>query len=53
MQRSLMQPCPEKLPPLTDGTGGDVALTMSAWASQYHHCAARHNGLIKALETPQ
>ncbi|WP_443093378.1 Rz1-like lysis system protein LysC [Halomonas cupida] len=50
IQQTLLTPCPSALPPLTDGTGGDVALTMSAWASQYQRCATRHNGLINALE---
>ncbi|WP_416139077.1 hypothetical protein ACM26W_01310 [Halomonas sp. HK25] len=45
-----MQACPNALPALTDGTGRDVALTMAAWASEYHRCATRHNGLIEALE---
>ena len=53
IQQSLMQRCPEQLPPLTDGTGGDVALTMSSWASQYHRCATRHNGLVDAIEERQ
>ncbi|WP_420827749.1 hypothetical protein [Halomonas binhaiensis] len=53
MQQTLLTPCPSALPPLTDGTGGDVALTMTAWASQYHSCATRHNGLIEALEDRQ
>ncbi|WP_422676033.1 Rz1-like lysis system protein LysC [Billgrantia aerodenitrificans] len=51
IQQSLLQRCPVELPELTDGTGGDVALTMSAWASQYHRCATRHNGLVDAIES--
>ncbi|WP_447045343.1 hypothetical protein [Vreelandella sp. H-I2] len=49
----MMKRCPETLPPLGDGTGGDVTLTMGTWASQYHDCATRHNGLIETLEDPQ
>ncbi|WP_436799134.1 Rz1-like lysis system protein LysC [Halomonas alkalicola] len=53
IQQSLLSRCPAELPPLTDGTGGDVALTMASWAGQYHRCATRHNGLVDALETRQ
>ncbi|HLV15998.1 MAG TPA: hypothetical protein VKY70_00855 [Pseudomonas sp.] len=42
--------CPEHLQLLTDGTGRDVALTMSAWAATYHECRTRHNGLVDALK---
>tara|TARA_R110002012_G_scaffold321621_2_gene550186 strand:- start:21251 stop:21397 length:147 start_codon:yes stop_codon:yes gene_type:complete len=45
-----MKRCPETLPYLTDGTGGDVTLTMDSWASQYHDCATRHNGLVDSIE---
>jgi hypothetical protein len=34
---------------LTDGTGKDVILTMRDWASQYHECKTRHNGLVDAI----
>lgn len=47
--QNLMAKCPPTLPLLTDGTGKDVALTMSDWASQYHDCKTRHNGLIDAI----
>ena len=53
IQQSLLQRCPAELPALTDGTGGDVALTMNVWASQYHRCAIRHNGLVDAIESRQ
>lgn len=48
-----MKRCPDALPLLTTGTGEDVALTMKAWASQYHRCATRHNGLIDVLDKRQ
>ena len=41
--------CPDSLPLLTDGTAGDVALTMAEWAAIYHDCRINHNGLIDAL----
>lgn len=41
---------PMTLPPLTDGTGQDVILTMRDWASLYHECRIRQHGLIDALE---
>jgi len=41
--------CPQELPMLTDGTGKDVVLTMRDWASQYHDCKTRHNGLVDAI----
>ncbi|WP_422677906.1 Rz1-like lysis system protein LysC [Bisbaumannia pacifica] len=53
IQQTLLAPCPAQLPPLTDGTGGDIALTMASWASHYHRCATRHNGLVQALEQRQ
>ncbi|WP_420852765.1 Rz1-like lysis system protein LysC [Salinicola acroporae] len=49
-QQNLLRKCPATLPPLTDGTGGDVVLTMQSWASLYHGCATRHNGLVDALD---
>ena len=42
--------CPDTLPHITDGTGADIALTMNAWAGQYHDCATRHNGLVESLK---
>ncbi|WP_446718524.1 hypothetical protein [Halomonas sp. S2151] len=45
----MLTPCPTTLPPLTDGTARDVALTLRDWANQYHGCATRHNGLIDVL----
>ncbi|GHB32869.1 hypothetical protein GCM10009038_34750 [Salinicola rhizosphaerae] len=50
IQQNLKRKCPTTLPALTDGTGGDVVLTMQAWASLYHGCATRHNGLVDALD---
>ncbi|WP_446719367.1 Rz1-like lysis system protein LysC [Halomonas sp. KG2] len=50
IQQNLMTRCPSVLPLLSTGTGEDVALTMSAWAAEYHRCATRHNGLVDALE---
>lgn len=49
IQQTLLTRCPETLPPLTDGTGGEITLTMNDWAWQYHDCATRHNGLVDAL----
>jgi hypothetical protein len=46
---NLMTKCPKALPMLTDGTGKDVILTMRDWASQYHECKTRHNGLVDAI----
>ncbi|MFI2817917.1 hypothetical protein ACH1RU_08405 [Vreelandella sp. V23] len=45
-----MKRCPSVLPLLSTGTGEDVALTMSAWAAEYHRCATRHNGLVESLQ---
>ncbi|RQW71328.1 hypothetical protein EBB56_09210 [Halomonas sp. YLB-10] len=53
LQQTLLTPCPTTLPPLTDGTARDVALTLRGWASQYHGCATRHNGLIESLDRRQ
>ena len=41
--------CPDSLPLLTDGTAGDVALTMAEWAAIFHDCRINHNGLVDAL----
>lgn len=49
IQESLLVKCPDELPALTDGTGGDVAVTMNEWAAQYHRCAKPHNGLVDAV----
>ncbi|OLO05206.1 hypothetical protein BTW07_05735 [Salinicola socius] len=49
-QQNLKRKCPPTLPPLNDGTGGEITLTMNAWAWQYHDCATRHNGLVDALD---
>jgi hypothetical protein len=46
---SLMTKVPNTLPPLTDGTGRDVVLTMREWGSQYHECRIRQHGLIDAI----
>ncbi len=46
---NLMTKCPETLPTLTDGTGKDIVLTMRDWASEYHDCKTRHNGLVDAI----
>ncbi len=48
-QENLLIKCPTTLPPLTDGTGQDVVLTMSDWANQYHECRIRQHGLIDAV----
>lgn len=45
-----MTKCPQTLTTLTDGTGKDVILTMRDWASTYHDCKTRHNGLVDAIE---
>jgi hypothetical protein len=44
-----MSKVPQALPPLHDGTAGDVALTMADWAAQYHDCRTLQWGLIDAL----
>ncbi|WP_237673696.1 hypothetical protein [Vreelandella profundi] len=44
-----MARCPSVLPLIDTGTGADVAITMNAWAAEYHRCATRHNGLVKSL----
>ncbi|WP_347429982.1 hypothetical protein [Thioclava sp.] len=44
-----MTRCPETLPTLSNGEAGTVLRTMTEWASQYHDCATRHNGLIEAI----
>jgi hypothetical protein len=44
-----MTRCPETLPTLSSGEAGTVLRTMTEWASQYHGCATRHNGLIEAI----
>ena len=46
---ALMAKVPQALPPLHDGTAGDVALTMADWAAQYHDCRTLQWGLIDAL----
>lgn len=48
-----MQRCPQTLPRLADGTGGAVMIAMRDWASQYHDCATRHNGLVDAIQQPK
>ena len=48
-QQTLLTRCPETLPTLSDGEAGTVLRTMTEWASQYHDCATRHNGLIEAI----
>ncbi len=48
-QQNLLQKCPESLPTLVDGTGKTVMVTMKEWATQYHDCATRHNGLVDAV----
>lgn len=48
-QSSLLLKFPESLPLLTDGTGRDIVLTMREWASMYHECRIRHNGLVDAV----
>ncbi|OLO03435.1 hypothetical protein BTW07_14775 [Salinicola socius] len=53
IQQTLLTRCPQTLPPLTDGTGRDVVLTMRDWASQYQRCAIRHNGLLDALNATE
>ncbi|WP_442604708.1 hypothetical protein [Oceanimonas pelagia] len=50
IQQNLLVPCPERLPPLADGTGREVVLTMQSWAAQYHRCAMRNNGLIEVVK---
>lgn len=48
-QQSLLAKCPTMLPQLNDGEAGTILRTMTEWASQYHDCATRHNGLIEAI----
>lgn len=45
-----MVPCQEMLPPLRDGTAGEVALTMIEWSAMYHDCRVLHGGLVEALQ---
>lgn len=45
--------CPEDLPLLPSGEGGDIALTMRAYQAQYKACARPHNGLVKAIRERQ
>jgi hypothetical protein len=45
-QASLLVRCPSELPPLTDGTAGDVLQTMAEWAAIYHDCRILHDGLV-------
>ena len=35
------------MPPLTDGSAGDVLQTMTEWAAIYHDCRIRHEGLVE------
>lgn len=44
-----MVPCQQTLPPLRDGSAGEVALTMTEWAAMYHDCRVLHDGLVEAL----
>lgn len=44
-----MVKCEPALPALTDGTAGDIALTMADWATKYHDCRIIHDGLVDAL----
>lgn len=44
-----MTKVPDQLPPLTDGTGQDVVLTMREWGSLYHECRIRQHGLVEAI----
>lgn len=48
-----MTKVPMTLPPLTDGTGKDVVLTMKEWASYYHECRIRQHGLVDAVRGKQ
>lgn len=50
IQQNLLVKCPEQLSQLRDGTARQVALTLSEWATTYHECAVRHNGLVDAVE---
>ena len=50
---ALMVKCGPTLPALTDGTAGDVALTMADWAAKYHDCRVIHDGLVDALGRPK
>lgn len=48
-QQSLLAKCPTTLPQLNDGEAGTILHTMADWASMYHECATRHNGLVDAI----
>lgn len=50
IQQNLLVKCPAQLSQLSDGTGREVVLTMKEWAETYHDCAARHNGLVDAVQ---
>ena len=52
-QQNLMATCPATLPTLSDGEAGTVLTTMKQWASQYHDCATRHNGLVDAIRAAE
>lgn len=47
-----MVECPDSLPPLRDGTAGEVAMTLTEWAAIYHDCRVIHSGLVRALADP-
>jgi len=49
IQQGLLVKCPDQLSQLSDGTAGEVAVTMKEWASTYHDCKTRHNGLVDVL----
>lgn len=47
---ALLVKCRQALPAVRDGSAGEVAQAMAAWAAQYHDCAILHNGLVDALQ---
>lgn len=47
---ALLVRCQPALPALRDGTAGEVAVAMAAWAGIYHDCRILHDGLVEALQ---
>ena len=52
-QANLIHKCDDTLPILDGNTGAEIAPLMVQWASQYHDCRLRHNGLVDAVTQKQ
>lgn len=50
LQANLLQRCPEFLTEHTGTDGKAVFRTMTNWPLEYNECAARHNGLVDAVQ---